>query len=49
MRGFGSLPMSVSWGTADARGRVLREALDEADQRMYSVKRSRAKETTREA
>ena len=49
VRGFGTLPMSVSWGTADARGRVLREALDEADQRMYSVKRSRAKETTRGA
>jgi GGDEF domain-containing protein len=47
VRGFGTLPMSVSWGTADARGRVLRDALDEADQRMYSVKRSRAKETTR--
>lgn len=49
LRGFGTLPISVSWGTADARGRVLREALDEADQRMYTVKRARAKESARGA
>lgn len=42
VRGFGSLPISVSWGTVDARGRVLREVLDEADQRMYAAKRARA-------
>ncbi len=42
VRGFGTLPMAMSWGTADARGRALRDALDEADQRMYAVKRSRA-------
>ncbi len=49
VRGFGTLPLSVSWGTADARGRVLREALDEADQRMYALKRSRASEHARRA
>jgi diguanylate cyclase (GGDEF)-like protein len=48
VRGFGSLPISVSWGTADARGRVLRDALNEADQRMYAAKRARATETARE-
>jgi diguanylate cyclase (GGDEF)-like protein len=41
VRGFGSLPISASWGTADARARVLREALDEADRRMYAAKRGR--------
>jgi diguanylate cyclase (GGDEF)-like protein len=48
VRGFGSLPISVSWGTADARGRALRDALDDADRSMYVVKRSRAAETARE-
>jgi diguanylate cyclase (GGDEF)-like protein len=48
VRGFGTLPISVSWGTADARGRVLRDALDEADRSMYVLKRSRAAETARE-
>jgi diguanylate cyclase (GGDEF)-like protein len=47
VRGFGTLPISVSWGTADARGRALRDALDEADRNMYVVKRSRAAETAR--
>jgi diguanylate cyclase (GGDEF)-like protein len=47
VRGYGSLPISVSWGTADARGRVLRDALDEADRRMYTAKRARATETAR--
>jgi len=42
VRGFGVLPISFSWGTADAHGRALREALDEADQAMYTLKRSRA-------
>jgi diguanylate cyclase (GGDEF)-like protein len=48
VRGFGTLPISISWGTADARGRPLRDALDEADRSMYVVKRSRAAETARE-
>ena len=42
IRGFGALPISFSWGTADAHGRPLREALDEADRAMYALKRSRA-------
>jgi diguanylate cyclase (GGDEF)-like protein len=44
VRGFGALPISFSWGTADARDRALREALDEADRNMYVFKRSRAAE-----
>jgi diguanylate cyclase (GGDEF)-like protein len=44
VRGFGVLPMRFSWGIADASGRPLREALDEADQNMYALKRSRAAE-----
>jgi diguanylate cyclase (GGDEF)-like protein len=47
VRGFGTLPISVSWGAADARGRALRDALDEADRNMYVVKRSRAAEAAR--
>jgi diguanylate cyclase (GGDEF)-like protein len=42
VRGFGMLPISFSWGTAEGRGRPLREALDEADRVMYQLKRSRA-------
>jgi diguanylate cyclase (GGDEF)-like protein len=42
VRGFGALPISFSWGAADAHGRPLREALDEADQGMYARKRERA-------
>ena len=42
IRGFGVLPISFSWGTADAHDRTLREALDEADRAMYTLKRSRA-------
>ena len=42
VRGFGMLPLRFSWGTADAHGRPLREALDQADQNMYALKRSRA-------
>ena len=41
VRGVGALPISFSWGTADARGRQLREALDEADRAMYARKRER--------
>ena len=41
VRGFGVLPITFSWGTAEARGRTLREALDEADRNMYSLKRTR--------
>ena len=41
VRGFGGLPISFSWGVADARNRPLRQALDEADQAMYVLKRSR--------
>jgi len=42
VRGLGVLPIRFSWGTADTEGRVLRDALDEADRNMYVVKRSRA-------
>jgi len=41
VRGHGVLPITFSWGTAEASGRVLREALDEADQTMYALKRSK--------
>jgi diguanylate cyclase (GGDEF)-like protein len=41
VRGCGSLPISFSWGTAEAQNRILRDALDEADQRMYALKRKR--------
>ena len=42
VRGIGILPITFSWGTADSQGRALREALDEADRNMYTLKRSRA-------
>jgi hypothetical protein len=42
VRGFGVLPISFSLGTAEAYGRTLRDALDEADRNMYTLKRSRA-------
>ena len=42
VRGFGSLPIQFSWGTCSAEGRKLRDVLDEADRRMYELKRSRA-------
>jgi diguanylate cyclase (GGDEF)-like protein len=42
VRGLGILPISFSWGAVEARGRALREALDEADRSMYSLKRARA-------
>ncbi|HUK15257.1 MAG TPA: GGDEF domain-containing protein [Bryobacteraceae bacterium] len=44
VRGFGVLPIGFSWGTTDARGRPLRDALDEADRDMYALKRSRGSE-----
>jgi diguanylate cyclase (GGDEF)-like protein len=44
VRGHGVLPIRFSWGTAEARERVLREALDEADRKMYALKRERAGE-----
>jgi diguanylate cyclase (GGDEF)-like protein len=44
VRGLGVLPISFSWGTADTSGRAMREALDEADRNMYTLKRSRAAE-----
>jgi diguanylate cyclase (GGDEF)-like protein len=42
VRGYGALPISFSWGAADARRRPLRETLDEADRNMYAMKRTRA-------
>jgi diguanylate cyclase (GGDEF)-like protein len=45
VRGYGVLPISFSWGTAEAHGRPLREALDEADRNMYAFKRLRAGES----
>jgi diguanylate cyclase (GGDEF)-like protein len=47
VRGFGVMPLSFSWGTAEAWGRTLRDALDEADRNMYTLKRSRAGERPR--
>jgi diguanylate cyclase (GGDEF)-like protein len=41
VRGLGMLPISFSWGTAEANGRPLRDALDEADRKMYALKRAR--------
>jgi diguanylate cyclase (GGDEF)-like protein len=45
VRGFGVLPITFSWGTAEGQGRALREVLDEADQSMYILKRARAGES----
>jgi len=42
VRGFGVLPITFSWGTAEIGDRSLRDALDEADRRMYTLKRKRA-------
>jgi len=41
VRGFGVLPITFSWGIAESEGRPLREVLDEADHRMYALKRAR--------
>ena len=45
VRGFGVLPITFSWGTAEATGRPLRDALDEADRSMYILKRARSGES----
>ena len=42
VRGLGVLPLTFSWGTAEAAGRPLRETLDEADRNMYALKRTRS-------
>jgi diguanylate cyclase (GGDEF)-like protein len=47
VRGYGQMPISFSWGTAEAYGRTLRDALDEADRNMYSLKRMRSPEGVR--
>jgi diguanylate cyclase (GGDEF)-like protein len=44
VRGLGVLPIRFSWGTAETHGRVLRDALDDADRNMYALKRLRAAE-----
>jgi diguanylate cyclase (GGDEF)-like protein len=41
VRGQGVLPISFSWGTAEAAGRSLRDVVDEADRSMYAAKRGR--------
>ena len=46
VRGYGVLPITFSWGTAEGYGRPLRDAVDEADRNMYVLKRGRA-ETAR--
>ena len=48
VRGIGVLPISFSWGAAEAHGRPLREALDEADRNIYTLKRARAEANPRE-
>ena len=42
VRGYGALPISFSWGTAEASGGTLRQLLDAADHDMYSYKRRRS-------
>jgi diguanylate cyclase (GGDEF)-like protein len=42
VRGLGAMPISFSWGIAEAAPRSLRDAIDEADRNMYALKRSRA-------
>ncbi|HUP05345.1 MAG TPA: GGDEF domain-containing protein [Bryobacteraceae bacterium] len=42
VRGVGKLPISFSWGIAEAAGRGLRDALNEADRTMYGSKRKGA-------
>jgi diguanylate cyclase (GGDEF)-like protein len=42
VRGYGMLPISFSWGTAECAGDSLREALDRADHEMYAFKRARS-------
>ncbi|HLK66189.1 MAG TPA: GGDEF domain-containing protein [Bryobacteraceae bacterium] len=45
VRGFGVLPITFSWGTAEGHGRNLRDVLDEADRKMYELKRARSGES----
>jgi diguanylate cyclase (GGDEF)-like protein len=40
VRGLGILPITMSWGAAEAAGRSLREVLDQADHGMYAMKRN---------
>jgi diguanylate cyclase (GGDEF)-like protein len=47
VRGIGLLPITFSWGTADTKDRALREALDEADRNMYTLKRTRSEGSAR--
>jgi diguanylate cyclase (GGDEF)-like protein len=42
VRGVGTLPIRFSWGTAETHGRSVRDALDEADRNMYTIKRERS-------
>jgi len=42
VRGFGALPLSFSWGAAEAEGKTIRDVLDAADHDMYSYKRRRS-------
>lgn len=48
VRGYGVLPISFSWGISESYGRTLRDALDEADRNMYSLKRARSPEGVRD-
>ncbi|HUB77149.1 MAG TPA: GGDEF domain-containing protein [Bryobacteraceae bacterium] len=47
VRGHGVLPITFSWGTAEVTGRLLRDALDEADQSMYALKRAKPRTESR--
>ena len=49
VRGFGVLPITFSWGTAEVSGRSLRDALDEADRNMYTLKRQAGREQLQRA
>ncbi|MBI2680199.1 MAG: GGDEF domain-containing protein [Candidatus Solibacter usitatus] len=42
VRGYGMMPISFSWGTAELQGGSLRKALDDADRQMYANKRQQA-------
>jgi diguanylate cyclase (GGDEF)-like protein len=42
VRGYGALPISFSWGTAEAASAPLRDLLAAADHDMYSFKRRRS-------
>jgi diguanylate cyclase (GGDEF)-like protein len=41
LRGFGPLPMRVSWGVAEAHGSRLHDLVSLADEQMYEMKRER--------